>query len=146
MAGPQSPSVFDTLVDVGRLDATDASLLDALVERLESKGGNEAALRALVDQCTAAGYGAAVRSWVGPGQPAPIPPDGVLALVMTGGVLDEAWLQAAATRAGVTPEVAARRYALIIPLLVKTLTPRGSIPSDRVVAVGLASMRRRAAK
>ena len=138
-------NVFDSLIDAGRLDAAGASLLAELVERL-SRPGIDNPLETLVRLAQAAGYTREVRSWIGPGQPLALPADGIDRMAAEGGLLDEAWLADISHRHGIEPTEARRRLSLLIPMLVKTLTPRGEIPSSRVVSVGLEALKKRAAR
>ena len=145
MSAAQGSSVFDAMIDAGRLDATDGQLLAELVERL-SQCGDDNPIGSLVEVCSKAGFAREVRSWIGPGQPLPLPADGMARIAAAGSLLDDAWLASVAGRAGVDRPQVERRYALLIPSLVKTMTPRGEVPSSRVVSIGLESLRRRAAK
>ena len=145
MAAPQGSSVFDAMIDDGRLDAIDVKLLAELVERLAGTGG-ENPIDALVKLGTKAGLEREVRSWIGPGQPLPLPIDGIRRMVTTGDLLADPWLTEVATRVGIDRSQVERRYSTLIPSLVKTMTPRGEVPSSRVVSLGLESLRRRAAK
>jgi uncharacterized protein YidB (DUF937 family) len=139
------PSVFDALIDDGRLDGVDARLLAELVERLTGCGA-ENPIGSLVGIAEKAGLQREVRSWIGPGQPLPLPPDGMDKLASGGELFDQAWLTQVGGRLGIDQTQLARRLSRLIPMLVKTLTPRGEIPSSRVVSVGLESLRRRAAR
>lgn len=138
-------SVFDSLIDAGRLDAVSSSLLSELVERLAcASDDNPVAL--LVRLAERAGHDREVRSWIGPGQPLPLTAEGVSAIAAGGELFDEAWIGQISQRHALEPAETKRRLAQLIPMLVKTLTPRGEIPSSRVVSLGLEALRKRAAR
>jgi uncharacterized protein YidB (DUF937 family) len=145
MAAPQGSSVFDAMIDEGRLDAIDAKLLAELVERLIGSGGDNP-IGALIELGRKAGLDGEVRSWIGPGQPLPLQTDGIRRLVTAGDLLADAWLDEVATRVNIDRSQVERRFSTLIPSLVKTMTPRGEVPSSRVVLLGLESLRRRAVK
>jgi uncharacterized protein YidB (DUF937 family) len=145
MAAPQGSSVFDAMIDDGRLEAIDVKLLAEIIERLVASGG-ENPIDALAKLGIKAGLEREVRSWIGPGQPLPLPIDGIRRMVATGDLLTDPWLSEVATRVGIDRSQVERRYSTLIPSLVKTMTPRGEVPSSRVVSLGLESLRRRAAK
>lgn len=145
MAAPQGTSVFDAMVDAKALDAIDTKLLAELVERLAGSG-NDNPIGALVDLGRAASLEREVRSWIGAGQPLPLPVDGIARMVAAGKLLADPWLDEVASRVSVDRPQVERRYAALIPSLVKSMTPRGEVPSSRVVWLGLESLRRRAAK
>ena len=145
MAAPPGKSVFDAMIDAKALDAIDTKLLAELVERLAGSG-NDNPIGALVEAGQAAGLEREVRSWIGPGQPLTLPVDGIARIVAAGKLLADPWLHDVASRVGIDRSQVERRYATLIPSLVKTMTPRGEVPSSRVVWLGLESLRRRAAK
>ena len=145
MAAPQGTSVFDAMIDAKALDAVDATLVRELVERLAGSGADNP-IGALVDLGRGAGFEREVRSWIGPGQALPLPVDGVARLVAAGGLLADPWLDQVRKRVDLDRAQIERRYATLIPSLVKSMTPRGEVPSSRVVWLGLAALRRRAAK
>jgi uncharacterized protein YidB (DUF937 family) len=145
MAAPQGSSVFDAMIDDARLDAIDAKLQAELVERLIAAGGDNP-IGALIEIGRKAGLEREVRSWIGPGQPLPLPTDGIRRLVSAGDLLSDAWLDEVAKRLDIDRSQVERRYSTLVPSLVKTMTPRGEVPSRRVVLLGLESLRRRAAK
>lgn len=145
MAAPQGSSVFDAMIDAGRLDAIDTRLLAELAERLAASGKDNPVV-ALIELGSRVGLEREVRSWVGPGQAVPLTTDGLARLVNADALLGNPWLDQVASRLGVDRSQVERRYSTLIPSLVKTLTPRGEVPSSRVVGMGLESLRRKAAK
>jgi len=60
-------------------------------------------------------------------------------------VLDAEWLHEVVTAAKAPEAEVVQRYADMIPKMIKALTPRGEIPSARVLAAGFEAMRRRSA-
>jgi uncharacterized protein YidB (DUF937 family) len=145
MAVP-NPNVFDALVDVGAPDPVDARLLAELVERMLRCPPGDNPLAALIDDVRRAGFDAEVRSWTEQAQPLRLPPDGVLRMTNNGKLVDDAWLKQVAQRVRMDTLQISRRYAALVPYVVKTLTPRGEVPSRRVVEIGLESLGQRAAR
>jgi uncharacterized protein YidB (DUF937 family) len=143
------PSVFDALATDTRMDdPLDQRLTAELAERLASLPYVNP-MQALLDDFRAARCDDDVRAWLAPGQsssPPPLPPDAVEAVASIGHVFDQAWLDAVAKRNGVEKDAVVRRLAVLLPRLVKALTPRGAVPSERAVRIGLDGLRRKAAK
>jgi uncharacterized protein YidB (DUF937 family) len=71
------------------------------------------------------GQGAAMNSWIGSGQNAPISPESILA------VLGNDRIQQLAGSAGLSAGDVQQGLAGVLPQLVDQLTPDGKLPSDR---------------
>jgi uncharacterized protein YidB (DUF937 family) len=141
------PSVFDALASDARIDdPLDQRLLADFAARLASLDVANA-LRALLDDFDAAGFGADARGWLAPGQssaPLALPPDAIERVASLGHVLDSAWLDEVAARNATDRRTVVHRLAGLIPRVVKALTPRGEVPTARALAIGLEGLRRRA--
>ena len=145
MIAPRT-SVFDTDVRDGRGDdALDRRLLAEFAVRLSGMQDSNPLQRLLTD-FRAAGYDADVRAWLAPGQssaPPALPADAVDRVAARGGVLDRAWLDEVAARTGVDATTVSQRLGALLPGAIKSLTPRGEVPSPRALAIGLDTLQRR---
>jgi uncharacterized protein YidB (DUF937 family) len=103
-------------------------------------------LQRLLADFRAAGYDADVRAWLAPGQssaPPALPADAVDRVAARSSVLDRAWLDDVAARTGVDATVVTHRLSALLPGAIKSLTPRGEVPSPRALAIGLDTLQRR---
>lgn len=143
------PSVFDALAaDTRSTDPLDQRLTGDFADRLASCPQANA-LQALLDDVRAAGYGDDARAWLAPGQsaaPPPLPPDAITAIAKRGSIIDEPWLEDEAKRLGVDVDTIVRRLAALLPGMVKALTPRGDVPTQRALQIGLDGLRRKAVR
>jgi uncharacterized protein YidB (DUF937 family) len=140
------PSVFDTSARDPRADdALDRRLLAEFAARLAAlHDGNP--LQRLLDDFRAAGFDADVRAWLAPGQsssPPALPADAIDRVAARSSVLDAAWLRDVAARSGIDATVVAQRLGALLPGAIKSLTPRGEVPSPRALAIGLDTLQRR---
>ena len=143
------PSVFDALAtDTTSDDPLDQRLMAELAARLSAmKDVN--ALQALLDDFRAVGFDADVKAWLAPGQssaPPPLPIDAIERVAALGHVFDRAWLDEVAKRSNTDTQTVVRRLAALLPRAVKILTPRGEVPTQRALTIGLDGLRRKAAK
>ena len=149
MASNARSSVFDALATDNRIDdPLDQRLTAELAERLSSLPDPNP-VQALVDDFVRAGFDGDVRAWLAPGQssaPPPLPVEAIDRVATINHVLGQDWLQQLAARNGVEKDVVTRRLAALLPRLVKSLTPRGAVPSPRAAQIGLEGLRRKAAK
>ena len=143
------PSVFDALAaDTRSSDPLDQRLTGDFADRLASRPDTNA-LQALLDDVRTAGYGEDARAWLAPGQsasPPPLPPDAITAIAARGTVIDTAWLEEEARRLAVDTDTVVRRLAALLPGMVKALTPRGDVPTQRALQIGLDGLRRKAVR
>lgn len=149
MSTPPRASVFDALATEPRsLDPLDQRLLADLADRLAAPADTNP-LQMLLADARAAGYEADVRAWLAPGQsatPPPLPPDAITAIARQGHVIDGPWLAQEAQSHGVDVDTVARRLAVLVPGVVKALTPRGDVPTPRALLIGLDGLRRKAVR
>ncbi|MFC0601521.1 YidB family protein [Streptomyces palmae] len=129
MAGNELGSLLSGLLGRGQ-DATSEHLLGTLLGDLGSgsgSGGN--ALNGLLEQLQDGGLAEQARSWVGTGANTPV----------TGPELAQALpyqtLNHVAGQAGVAPEEAADRLAVLLPEVVDRLTPEGQVPQGSLEEV-----------
>ena len=148
MIAPQ-PSVFDGLTSD---DPLDGRLLGELVDRVATLQGKDAranGLEVLIDDFKKGGFESYVCSWLAPGQsaaPDPMPAEVLDKVSQKGQAISTDWLAHVAVDTGLpTPEVT-RRFSALVPVVVKALTPRGTVPSRAVVQIGLDALKRRAAR
>ena len=149
MSSPPRGSVFDALASEPRaIDPLDQRLLADLADRLAAPADVNPLQMLLVD-AKAAGYEADVRAWLAPGQsaaPPPLPADAITAIARQGHVIDGAWLAQEAQSHGVDIDTVTRRLAVLVPGVVKALTPRGDVPTPRALLIGLDGLRRKAVR
>jgi uncharacterized protein YidB (DUF937 family) len=142
-------SVFDALATDSRNDdPLDQRLQADLADKLASSADANP-LQRLLDDFRAAGFDADVRTWLAPGQssaPPPLPGDAIERVAAIGHVFDTAWLDQVAARNGVDRGMAERRIAALLPRMIKTLTPRGEVPTARALQIGLEGLRRRSVR
>jgi uncharacterized protein YidB (DUF937 family) len=148
MSAP-NPSVFDSLAaDARSEDPLDARLLAEIGARLaDYAGGNP--LAALLADFRAQGFEREVGTWLAPGlsgSPAPLPSGAVEKVGAHSQVINEAWLADLSKRNRVDRATVSRRLANLLPRAIKTLTPRGEVPSERALAIGLDVLQRRASR
>ena len=145
MIAPRS-SVFDTDVrDPRGDDPLDRRLLAEFAARLSALQ-DSSPLQQLLADFRAAGYDADVRAWLAPGQsstPPALPADAIDRLASRSKVLDRAWLDDVAARVGTDAATVAQRLSALLPGAIKSLTPRGEVPSPRALAIGLDTLQRR---
>ncbi len=145
MSAP-SPGVFDAPArDVRSDDPLDRRLLADFAARLAALSDTNP-LQRLLDDFRAAGYATDVRAWLAPGQssaPPALPSDAVLRVAAGSIVLDRPWLDGVAARNALDAPAVAQRLAALLPGAIKSLTPRGEVPSTRALAIGLDTLQRR---
>jgi uncharacterized protein YidB (DUF937 family) len=143
------PSVFDALAtDTTSEDPLDQRLLADVAARLSAMTDVNA-LQALLDDFRAVGFDADVKAWLAPGQsssPPPLPVDAIDRVAALGHVFDRTWLDETARSSNTDTQTVARRLAALLPRAVKALTPRGEVPTQRALMIGLDGLRRKAAK
>jgi uncharacterized protein YidB (DUF937 family) len=101
---------------------------DEAVEHTEQLvGRNGEQLERLVRRLEASGLGDRVRSWIGTGPNEPI--DGTEVEQVFGKEVETI-----ADRAGIEPDEAADEIAAVLPVIVDTLTPDGTLPVPAVTA------------
>jgi len=126
-------------------DALDRRLLAEFAARLAAmQDGNP--LDRLLTDFRVAGFDADVRAWLAPGQsstPPPLPVDAIDRVASRSAVLDRAWLDDVAARTGIDAALVGQRLGALLPGAIKSLTPRGAVPSARALAIGLDTLQRR---
>lgn len=141
--------VFATLAsDSPSEDPVDALLLAEFAARLATSPEANP-LDAVLSDFRSAGFDGEVRAWLAPGlsaSPPPLPVDALTRVAQPHHVIDNEWLTGVGTRNGIKAEVVLRRYASLLPRAIKDLTPRGEVPSQRALAIGLEALRRRGAR
>ena len=145
MIAPRS-SVFDPADrDPRGDDPLDRRLLAEFAARLAAlQEANP--LERLLNDFRAAGFEADVRAWLAPGQsstPPPLPVDAMDRVAAHSTVLDRPWLDDVAARTGIEAGLVAQRLGALLPGAIKSLTPRGAVPSARALAIGLDTLQRR---
>jgi len=145
MIAPRT-SVFDTGArDPRGDDPLDRRLLAEFAARLSALQDSNPLQRLLAD-FRAAGFDADVRAWLAPGQsstPPALPADAIDRVAARSTVLDRPWLDDVAARAGTDAATVAQRLCALLPGAIKSLTPRGEVPSPRALAIGLDTLQRR---
>ena len=119
----------------GGPEGSGGSLLEnvlALVQNKESGG-----LQGLVKSLSDNGLGDAVASWVGTGSNLPVSGDALAK------ALGPERVQAMAQAAGVSVPEASGQLASMLPQLIDSLTPGGTVPEDGLLAKGIALARSR---
>jgi uncharacterized protein YidB (DUF937 family) len=108
----------------GGLGAMLPALLPAVLGMLGGRSGasNRSGMHQLVDTMQAQGMGEVAGSWVGKGANQPITPAQVEQ------VLSPAQLAQLAAESGLPPEQVSQGVAAVLPDVVNTLTPDGSLP------------------
>jgi uncharacterized protein YidB (DUF937 family) len=91
-------------------------------------GANFGGLGGLLAQLQAAGLGDAVKSWIGPGQNAPVEPEDL------GEALGRKNVDKLADKAGVSQDDLLTQLARVLPGLIDKLTADGRIPSQAELA------------
>ncbi len=107
---------------------TGNSLLDSLLPML-LKGGAMGGLGGLLGKFTSAGLGDKANSWVGNGPNAALEPNEVEA------ALGADTVSKLASKAGVSADQAKGGLAAMLPNLVNSLTPSGSLPTGNLAKV-----------
>ena len=138
---PTTPSVFDSLVEPEHLPAGDAVLAGWLIGRL-LRMGDANGLKQLVEDLRAQGMGDALDSWLGSGPARAVDAAKLAGLVRPGRLFDDTELTALAGQSQVGREELLQRFAQLLPDLVKTLMPRGEVPSWRALELGLSGLQR----
>lgn len=100
-------------------------------------GGQGGGLARLVRAFEGNGLGGIVQSWISTGQNLPVSPDQIA------GVLGSAQIAQLGARFGLAPEDVASHLTELLPKIVDTLTPQGSIPDSDALQEGLSLLRQR---
>ena len=139
--------IFDTLnPQMQTPSAVDARLFAGLVERLAKVPGG-AGLKTLQSELAPTLRDAQMRSWMGNRAADPLSSDQLKNAIADGNmVLDKDTLNDLKSRSGLNEMQTIEHCARLIPGLVRTLTPRGELPSETVVEAGLESLRRELAR
>lgn len=113
----------------GGLGALIPTLLPAILGMLGGKSGasNQSGMHQLVDTMHANGMGDVAQSWVGSGANLPISAQQVQQVLGPGQVAH------LAATSGLTPEQVTQGVAAVLPDVVNTLTPEGSLPDHAQV-------------
>jgi len=149
MIAPQ-PSVFDGLTSDD--DRLDGRLLGELVDRVATLQGRDVSangVNVLIDDFKKGGFESYVYSWLAPGQsaaPDPMPPEVLDKVSQEGQVISTDWLAHVAVDTGLSRPEVTRRFSVLVPVVVKALMPRGTVPSRAAVQIGLDALKRRAAR
>jgi len=119
----------------GGSEGSGGGLLEGILSLVQNKesGGLQGLVKSLSDN----GLGDAVASWVGTGSNLPVSGDALTK------ALGPERVQAMAQAAGVSAPEASGQLASLLPRLIDSLTPGGSVPDNDVLAKGIALVRSR---
>ncbi|MFO1395630.1 MAG: YidB family protein [Burkholderiales bacterium] len=134
----QNPSVFDSLVEAPAPAAADAALGEWLVRRLLAQGPANG-LQQLVDGMRQCGLEDRLAGWLA-GRAQPLAAADVERLGVAAPVLDHAAIDTAANAAHVDVAQVRARIGELLPEVVRSLMPRGEVPSWRALELGLTAM------
>ena len=98
-------------------------------------GGQGGGLASLVQKFEGSGLGSIAQSWVSRGANLPVTPDQVTS------VLGNPQIAQLAARFGIAPEHVAAQLSQLLPHVVDTLTPNGSLPEADKLQEGLSLLR-----
>lgn len=105
-----------------------AALINAVIQMIANKGGNNGGLAGLVQALQQGGLGDVASSWVGKGQNMPVSPEQLRNAL--GGSDGGGLLAQLAQSAGLSQNEASSQLSQILPGLVDKLTPDGQIPQS----------------
>jgi len=140
--------VFDALAaEPDVTNPVDAHVVAAFAARLAAYPPGHP-LESLLGDFRDAGYARDVQSWLAPGASAAptLPVEAVTRAIGDDHVISDAWIVDTCRSTGLDRIVLLTRLAALVPWAVKTLTPRGELPSPRGMQMGLDVLRRRAAR
>lgn len=135
--------VFDSLISQkGTPSAADTKLLSGLVETLARVPGGEG-LKALTEEFHKRQLDALLQSWMGNNVAEPLSAEQLQGAVSTANrILTPKTIADLTSRCGLNNAQTIEHMAQLMPTLVRALTPRGELPSETIVQVGLESLRR----
>jgi uncharacterized protein YidB (DUF937 family) len=98
-------------------------------------GGQGGGLARLVTAFEGHGLGNIIQSWISTGRNLPVSPDQIARVLGNGQIAQ------LAARFGVAPEEVSAQLANVLPRIVDSLTPHGSIPDSDALQEGLSLLR-----
>ena len=122
---------------MGLVDSTLGGAQSGMADELMGMlgGGHGGGLPKLLLSFEGSGLGEIAQSWVSKGRNLPVSADQITQ-VMGPGAIGQL-----AQRFGVAPEQAASQIAQLLPQIVDTLTPNGSVPDSEALQEGLSVLR-----
>jgi uncharacterized protein YidB (DUF937 family) len=103
------------------------ALVMSLITQMRDSGGSNANMNGLLENFNSIGLNDQVNSWIGNGDNKKITPDQVTAAIGADHIAQ------AARDAGCTPEQASADLAKVLPQIVDTATPNGTLPAPGTV-------------
>jgi uncharacterized protein YidB (DUF937 family) len=98
-------------------------------------GGQGGGLAKLIRAFEGNGLGSIVQSWISTGQSLPMSPEQITS------VLGNAQIAQLGAKFGIAPEDVAQQLSRMLPEIVNSLTPHGSVPDADVLQEGLSLLR-----
>ncbi len=122
--------MFDDLLKQSGLGDKGGDLMGMLTQQLQDRGG----VPSMVEGFQKQGLGDQAASWVGTGENQPINANQI------NGFLGNDFVQQAAAKLGLSPEMISQAASKLLPAIVDKLTPAGKVPANNDLMSSLPGM------
>ncbi len=122
--------MFDDLLKQSGLGDKSGDLMGMLTQQLQNQGG----VQGLVEGFQKQGLGEQAASWVGTGENQPVDANQI------NGFLGNDFVQQAASKLGISPEMISQAASTLLPAIVDKLTPDGKMPENNDIMSSLPGM------